>query len=153
MKTRDFATFGRPSTRGAEKNFLVRLADQARAPLFPVGIRRRLMARRFSSRKVSLRSRPSCNASATGSVRSSTLIFMQAKIVRSYPSFRRFQSTMLKPLDLMRFLWEPEIMGKANLIYSIFRRPTLSDAIEFFREHPLTWGSDMNLVYGYLCRY
>jgi hypothetical protein len=43
-------------------------------------------------------------------------------------------------------------MGKANLVYSIYRRGTLSEAIEKYRALPVSWGGDMNLVYGYLCR-
>ena len=43
-------------------------------------------------------------------------------------------------------------MGKANLIYSIFRRQALSEVVDIFRDLPSSWGSDMNLVYGFLCR-
>jgi hypothetical protein len=79
-------------------------------------------------------------------------INIHGEVVRSYPSFKRFQSGASKLMELTRFLWEPESMGKANLIYSIFRRQALSGVIDIFRERPSTWGSDMNLVYGYLCR-
>src|ERR1700721_2765949 len=44
-------------------------------------------------------------------------------------------------------------MGKANLIYSIFRRATLTGTIDKFRVLPTCWGGDMNLFYGYLCRF
>jgi len=138
-----------PFNQGALKNFWY-VYDQARAPLFLWASDDDLWPAEFLERGVAaLEAKPNASAWFCQVVN----INMHGEILREYPSFRRFQSTMLKPLDLMRFLWEPEIMGKANLIYSIFRRPTLSDAIEFFREHPLTWGSDMNLVYGYLCRY
>jgi glycosyltransferase involved in cell wall biosynthesis len=73
-------------------------------------------------------------------------------IVREIPSYKRFQSTEYKIADLTRFLWEPEIMGKANPIYGIFRREALAELIELFRDHLLDWGADANLMYGYLCR-
>ncbi len=79
-------------------------------------------------------------------------INVDGDVVRSYPSFRRFQSTAFKFVDLARFLWEPEIMGKANLIYSVFRKQSLRSVVEIFRDLPPSWGSDINLVYGYLCR-
>jgi glycosyltransferase involved in cell wall biosynthesis len=79
-------------------------------------------------------------------------IDIHGEVVRSYPSFKRLQSGRWKFIDLARFLWEPEIMGKANLIFSIFRRHVVAEVIDIFRERPPTWGSDMNLVYGYLCR-
>jgi hypothetical protein len=80
-------------------------------------------------------------------------INIHGDVVRSYPSFTRFQSGAFKFIDLARFLWEPEVMGKANLIYSIFHREALSMVIDIFRQRPSTWGNDMNLVYGYLCRF
>lgn len=71
---------------------------------------------------------------------------------RSYPSFRRFASTRRKWIDLARFLWEPEVMGKANLFYSMFRREQLAPVVDLFRQSFNGWGSDMVFVYGFLCR-
>lgn len=138
-----------PINQGAERNFWF-VYDQARAPLFLWASDDDLWPADFLERGVrALEAKP--NASAWFCQVAN--INMRGEVVREYPSFKRFQSTMLKPLDLMRFLWEPEIMGKANLIYSIFRRHSLAKAIDIFRGRPSTWGSDMNLVYGYLCRY
>jgi glycosyltransferase involved in cell wall biosynthesis len=72
--------------------------------------------------------------------------------LREYPSFKRLSSTGMRARDLVRFLWEPEIMGKANLLYSVFRRDALDEIVNIFKELPPAWGSDMALVYAFLCR-
>ncbi|RXH01609.1 glycosyltransferase family A protein [Bradyrhizobium vignae] len=138
-----------PVNQGAEKNFWF-VYDQARAPLFLWASDDDLWPADFLERGVrALEGKPNASAWFCQVVN----INMRGEVVREYPSFKRFQSTILKPLDLIRFLWEPEIMGKANLIYSIFRRQALARIVDIFRERPPTWGNDMNLVYGYLCRY
>jgi hypothetical protein len=138
-----------PVNQGGERNFWY-VYDQARAPLFLWASDDDLWPADFLERGVAaLGAKPKASAWFCQVVN----INMRGEVVREYPSFKRFQSTILRPLDLMRFLWEPEIMGKANLIYSIFRRQALSEVIDIFRDRPLTWGTDMNLVYGYLCRF
>jgi len=72
--------------------------------------------------------------------------------LRKYPSFNRLSSTGVTAMDLVRFLWEPEIMGKANLLYSVFRRDSLGEIVNIFKELPPAWGSDMALIYAFLCR-
>jgi len=79
-------------------------------------------------------------------------INIDGRPARDYPSFARFQSSGARALDLVRFLWEPEVMGKANLIYSVYRRERIAEVIELFRTQAPSWGSDMNLVYAFLCR-
>lgn len=135
--------------QGAERNFWF-VYDCARAPLFMWASDDDLWPTDFLERGVGALD---ANSHASAWFCQIVNINMRGEVVREYPSFMRFQSSALKPLDLMRFLWEPEIMGKANLIYSIFRRQALSKVIDIFRCCPSTWGSDMNLVYGYLCRY
>jgi glycosyltransferase involved in cell wall biosynthesis len=138
-----------PVNQGAERNFWF-VYDHARAPLFLWAADDDLWPADFLEKGVAaLEANPHASAWFCQVVNINT----RGEVVRVYPSFKRFQSTRLKPVDLARFLWEPEIMGKANLIYSIFRREALSEVIEIFRERPSTWGSDMNLVYGYLCRF
>jgi glycosyltransferase involved in cell wall biosynthesis len=138
-----------PVNQGAERNFWF-VYDQAQAPLFLWASDDDLWPTDFLERGVAgLDQNPRASAWFCQVVN----INMNGDIVRSYPSFNRFRSSALKFVDLVRFLWEPEIMGKANLIYSVFRRQSLAEVIEIFRDRPLTWGSDMNLVYGYLCRF
>ena len=133
---------------GAEKNFWF-VYDQARAPLFLWASDDDLWPADFLERGVAALDR---NPRASAWFCQVVNINMNGDVVRSYPSFKRFQSSAFKFVDLARFLWEPEIMGKANLIYSIFRRQELARVIDLFRDRPSTWGSDMNLVYAYLCR-
>ncbi len=74
--------------------------------------------------------------------------------IRSYPDFRRFTASGDKAADLSRYLNEPEILGKANLWYSVYRRPALADALAAFARSEMTaWGADMAMVYGFMCRY
>lgn len=136
------------TNRGAENNFWF-VYDQARAPLFLWAADDDLWPADFLDRGVAALDR---NPRASAWFCQVVNINMNGDVVRSYPSFKRFQSSAFKFIDLARFLWEPEIMGKANLIYSIFRRHELERVIDLFRDRPPTWGSDMNLVYAYLCR-
>jgi glycosyltransferase involved in cell wall biosynthesis len=134
--------------QGAEKNFWF-VYDQARAPFFLWASDDDLWPADFLEKGVAaLEANPQASAWFCQVVN----INVHGEVVRSYPSFKRFQSSRPKSIDLARFLWEPEIMGKANLIYSIFRRHALSDVVDMFRERPMTWGGDMILVYGFLCR-
>lgn len=138
-----------PVNQGAERNFWF-VYDQARAPLFLWASDDDLWPADFLERGVgALKANPWASAWFCQVVN----IDASGDIVRVYPSFKRFQSSWLKSTDLVRFLWEPELMGKANLIYSIFRRQTLAKIVDIFRGRPATWGTDMNLVYGHLCRF
>jgi glycosyltransferase involved in cell wall biosynthesis len=137
-----------PANQGAEKNFWY-VYDQARAPFFLWASDDDLWPPDFLEKGVAaLETNPDASAWFCQVVN----INISDDVVRRYPSFSRFQSTPFKFVDLARFLWEPEIMGKANLIYAIFRRQCLRDVIQIFRELPSSWGTDMNLVYGFLCR-
>jgi len=135
--------------RGSDANFWF-VYHQARAPLFMWAADDDLWPLDFLERGIAaLDANPQASAWFCQVVN----INNDGDVIRSYPSFERFQSTAFKFVDLAAFLWEPEIMGKANLMYSIFRRQTLSGTIDKFRALPTCWGGDMNLVYGYLCRF
>jgi glycosyltransferase involved in cell wall biosynthesis len=137
-----------PVNQGAEKNFWF-VYDQARAPLFMWASDDDLWPVDFLEKGVAaLDGEPRAAAWFCQIVN----INIDGEVARHYPSFGRFQSSTLKFVDLIRFLWEPEILGKANLIYSIFRRQALSEVVDIFRDLPASWGADMNLVYGFLCR-
>ena len=71
-------------------------------------------------------------------------------IVRAYPSFTRFQHEAAFR-RVVRFLRDPEILGKANLIYSLFRREACAAAL---RAMPLSaaWGIDMCIALAALAR-
>ena len=143
-----FRYIRQPINQGGEKNFWF-VYDQARAPFFLWASDDDLWPADFVERGVAaLDANPHASAWFCQVVN----INIRGDVVRLYPSFRRFQSGRLKPVELARFLWEPEIMGKANLIYSLFRRQPLADVVGILRESPSAWGYDMNLVYGFLCR-
>ena len=143
-----FRYIRQPVNQGAERNFWF-VYDQACAPLFLWASDDDLWPVDFLEKGIAaLDANPSASAWFCQIVN----INIHGELARSYPSFKRFQSGAWKFIDLIRYLWEPEIMGKANLFYSIFRRQALSEVIDIFRERPSTWGSDMNLVYGFLCR-
>jgi len=73
-------------------------------------------------------------------------------VVREIPNLARFSSTTLKALDLARFIAHPECLGKANLFYSVFRRPELNATIETVFPYFTDWGSDMIFLYAFMCR-
>jgi glycosyltransferase involved in cell wall biosynthesis len=75
--------------------------------------------------------------------------------IRDYPGFSRLTSGSSRRDDAARFILEPEILGKANLIYGLFRTPALQqvatelwDKIEF-----LSWGGDVVLLYAFISRH
>lgn len=74
--------------------------------------------------------------------------------IRTYPGFSRF--TSMPTLEGARnYLRDPEIMGKANLVYGLFRTAPLKASIAtFWREAGFgQWGGDMVFVFGFLSRY
>jgi glycosyltransferase involved in cell wall biosynthesis len=64
--------------------------------------------------------------------------------IRDYPGFSRFSGPS-RSANMFRYLADPEIMGKANLVYSVFRTEVCKDA---WKRSPLTnrWGSDLCFV-------
>lgn len=76
-------------------------------------------------------------------------------VIRTYPGFSRFTSGMSRYDDARAFLRDPEIMGKANLMYGLYRTDALKRSITEFWDSAVggNWGGDMVFVYGFLCRY
>jgi len=74
-------------------------------------------------------------------------------VIRSYPSNTRFSSSRSRFRDLVRFLWEPEVMGKCLMLYAIYRRDALADVADALKSRPYTWGLDNAIVYAFLCRH
>jgi glycosyltransferase involved in cell wall biosynthesis len=75
--------------------------------------------------------------------------------IRDYPGFSRLTSGPNRREDARTFILEPEILGKANLIYGLFRTVPLQrvatdlwDKIEF-----LSWGGDVVLLYAFIARH
>lgn len=74
------------------------------------------------------------------------------RVIREYPGFSRWTSTQNKWKDIVRFLMEPEIMGKPHVFHSIFRRSALGETIKeyWFNDK---WGTDMCFGLAFLARY
>lgn len=74
------------------------------------------------------------------------------RLVGDYVGFSRWTSTSEKWKDIVKYLMEPEIMGKSHVFHSIFRREPLSRTINeyWFNEE---WGTDMCFGLAFLTRY
>jgi len=66
--------------------------------------------------------------------------------IRNYPGWLRFTKEKKFKL-LIRFVFEPEILGKANLMYSLFERNFCINVWNcFFDDRDFTWGADNGFV-------
>jgi glycosyltransferase involved in cell wall biosynthesis len=80
-------------------------------------------------------------------------INLQGRVCRRYESFTRFDRDSSSRLRrVFKFLQEPEIQGKANLFYSIFRRSALADALRACPLQEEVWGGDMCTEFALICR-
>ena len=75
--------------------------------------------------------------------------------IRDYPGFSRFTSGAARRGDAARFVEEPEILGKANLIYGLFRTSALQQVVaEVWDNAEFTsWGGDMVLLFAFIARH
>ncbi|MCP4171877.1 MAG: glycosyltransferase [Fuerstiella sp.] len=83
------------------------------------------------------------------------MINVNDHVIRKLKDFSRFSSTGNLNSDVWTFLDDPEIMGKANLIYGLFRTESLQGCIEDcwddagFDAH----GGDVVFLFAFLCRH
>jgi glycosyltransferase involved in cell wall biosynthesis len=77
------------------------------------------------------------------------------RTIRTYPGFSRFSSGPDRTADARRYLLEPEILGKANLVYGLFRTPALTSLIDdlWDRAQFAAWGGDVVLVFAFISRH
>ena len=75
--------------------------------------------------------------------------------IRTYSGFSRFASTGDCRADATRFVSEPEILGKANLIYGLFRTSALHSVVnDCWDEAGFDlWGGDCVFMFTFLSRY
>ncbi len=135
---------------GATANMLFCLAETS-APYFMWASDDDLWEPQFVERGVSSLHRIGSNYSAWFCTIDN--INSDGQTCRRYPGFSRFNSTPARALDLMRYLLEPEILGKANLIYALFKRAALQEATSVVALTDPRWGVDMCLVYAFLTRF
>lgn len=74
------------------------------------------------------------------------------RVIREYEGFSRWTSTSNKWKDIIKYLLEPEILGKPHIFHSIFRTNVLIKTINeyWFSEK---WGTDMCFGLAFLSRY
>lgn len=75
------------------------------------------------------------------------------KVIESEVMFTRFNGTSQHDI-LERYLWEPEVWGKAHMYYGLYRRKDLDDVMTTWVhwQHDL-WGGDFVFMYALLARY
>jgi glycosyltransferase involved in cell wall biosynthesis len=137
-----------PTNHGAARNFLYAFS-RTNAPLFMWASDDDLWDREFLHQAVrALTSDPKIGAWMCH-IR---VVDSSGAVVHEIPNLSRFRSSMSKQSDLAKFIAQPESLGKANLFYSVFRRQILSEALSKVRPYLNDWGSDMLLLYSFLCR-
>jgi len=75
-----------------------------------------------------------------------------SRVILRYPSFSCFTSTLNKRRDVIRYLKIPGGMGKANIIYSIYKRGALLKTINEYCFSD-AWASDLAFNLAFLARY
>ena len=73
------------------------------------------------------------------------------RVIRKLEGFSRWTSTEDKSKDIARFLWEPEMMGKANIFHSLFRMAALRELVAVYYINE-AWGADVAFGLAFLAR-
>lgn len=75
--------------------------------------------------------------------------------IRRYEKFSRFTAGKSRVSDACRFILDPEILGKANLIYGLFRTPALQEvcATNWTKAGFAEWGGDNVLLFAFISRH
>jgi glycosyltransferase involved in cell wall biosynthesis len=140
-----------PRNNGSEANFKF-VAESADCPFFMWAADDDLFEPRLMATCLGLLARVPAAAMAFGTAIN---INRHDAVVRTFGGFARFASGRSRYFDAWRYLREPEIMGKANLVHGLFRTDALKRSIrEFWDKAGFgQWGGDMALMYGFICRY
>jgi len=74
------------------------------------------------------------------------------RVIRTYPGFSKYTSTSNRTKDIIRYLLEPEILGKSQIFHSLFTRQSLKTTI---REYWINenWGTDHSFNAAFLARF
>ena len=137
-----------PVNIGAINNFLF-LFDQARSPLFMWASDDDLWDPDFMAQAIlALDSDMKIDAWMSHI----KVVDTMGAIVREIPNLANFSSSQNKFYDLLKFILQPECLGKANIFYSVFRLTALSKALDRTRPYLGNWGFDILFVYAFLVR-
>lgn len=74
------------------------------------------------------------------------------RVICEYSGFSRWTSTRDKRNDIIKYLLEPECMGKSHVFHSIFQRDALSKTIKEYCWNS-NWGTDMCFSLAFLARF
>lgn len=74
------------------------------------------------------------------------------RVILQYPTYSRFTSTLNKRKDVIRYLKTPGGIGKANIIYGIYKRDALVKTIDEYCFSD-AWASDLAFNLAFLARY
>ncbi|QPK64918.1 glycosyltransferase [Methylomonas sp. LL1] len=125
---------------GAVENFLF-VARDIRTPYFMWFACDDVMAPDFLETCINaLETNPNVGMAFTGIRNIDSL----GRSIREYPNLIDF-SGMPTWRTISRYLLSPEVFGKANLIYSVYRTPVVTNALAHYGL-PLSWGGDMSFV-------
>jgi glycosyltransferase involved in cell wall biosynthesis len=82
------------------------------------------------------------------------VINTDGRTIDHHPGFSRFTTGADRGAALVDFLAEPEIAGKANVIYGVFRTPALKTALAALGGGlPEGWGPDLAFLAAFLSRF
>lgn len=73
------------------------------------------------------------------------------RVIRNYEGFSRWTSTSNKTRDIVKYLFEPEIMGKSHMFHSIFRTTALRKVIPLYFMTE-AWSTDVCFALAFLAR-
>ncbi len=140
-----------PANQGAAANFRCVL-DASDAPFFMWASDDDIWAPEFVARCLAMLQATPNARMAFASIDN---INLDGVRVRSYSGFSRFTSTGNRAVDLVRFLDEPEMSGKANLIYGLFETNALKSLVAECWDAAgwQQWGGDVVMVAAFLARY
>jgi glycosyltransferase involved in cell wall biosynthesis len=136
---------------GAAANFKY-VVDAADAPYFMWASDDDLWEPDFVARCLDLLDKTPAAQMAFGGI---VNINTKGETIRAYPGFSRFTASGNRMVDAQRFVAEPDVLGKANLVYGLFRTDALKSVIDECWESAgfLEWGGDVVLMFAFLCRH
>jgi glycosyltransferase involved in cell wall biosynthesis len=125
--------------------------DAANTPFFMWASDDDIWDKHFVERCLALLDRHPEAQMAFGSVDN---INLDGTVVRTLSGFSRFTSSDDRRSDARRFIAEPEILGKANLVYGLYRRPAIKAVADICWPYAeVGWAGDVVLIFGFITRY
>lgn len=138
-------SFRQKSNNGALKNFIA-VSEKLTTPYFMWFAHDDIMEKDFLNTCTNILNNQAINAAFT----SIANIDKKGRVVREYPDFHKLPGGK-NVWSLIRFIFSPEFDGKANLIYSLFRSQTITEALN--KNGTLIgvpWGGDLCFIFSLL---